>query len=154
MGWHIRKPTGSLARGAARPAPPAWSQIIAAASWTRSVNPSRLGSATAICLVALTTLTSAAGAQQWAPANGQVTRAIDGESIEVKLADRLEIVRYAGVSTPELHHPTRGIDFYRRAAMAENAKMVVDKRVLLTFDVEPRDRHGRLLAYVWAGNCS
>ena len=61
----------------------------------------RLGSAAAICLVALTALTSAAGAQQWAPANGQVTRAIDGESIEVKLADRLEIVRYAGVSTPE-----------------------------------------------------
>jgi micrococcal nuclease len=112
----------------------------------------RLGSAAAICLVALTALTSAAGAQQWTPANGQVTRAIDSESIEVKIGDRLEIVRYAGISTPELHHPTRGIDFYRRAAMAANAKMVVDKRVLLTFDVEPRDRHGRLLAYVWAGN--
>jgi micrococcal nuclease len=134
-----------------------------AASWTRSVSPMgshqvrigvmrRLGSAAAICLVALTALTSAAGAQQWTPANGQVTRAIDSESIEVKIGDRLEIVRYAGISTPELHHPTRGIDFYRRAAMAENAKMVVDKRVLLTFDVEPRDRHGRLLAYVWAGN--
>jgi micrococcal nuclease len=114
-------------------------------AWTRRL-------AVASGFLALAAVASPAGAQQWAPASGQVTRAIDGESIEVKLADRLEIVRYAGISTPELHHPTRGIDFYRRAAMAANAKIVADKRVLLTFDVEPRDRHGRLLAYVYAGN--
>ena len=81
MGWYVRKPTGLLARGVARPAPPASSQVIMAASWTRSVSPMgshqirigvmrRLGSAAAICLVALTALTSAAGAQQWTPANG------------------------------------------------------------------------------------
>jgi endonuclease YncB( thermonuclease family) len=62
-----------------------------------------------LCALALLATASVAAAQsQWAPTSAQVTRAIDGEAIEVKIGDRAEIVRYIGISTPEIQLPTRG----------------------------------------------
>ena len=84
--------------------------------------------------------------------NGQVTRVIDGEAIEVRIGDRLEIVRYIGVGTPEILHPSGGPDRYREAARAANARLVADKPLQLMFDMQVRDRAGRLLAYVYAGD--
>jgi len=43
---------------------------------------------------------------------GRVVSIVDGETIKVRIGDRTEPVRYIGVNTPELHHPTKG----RRAA--------------------------------------
>jgi hypothetical protein len=57
-----------------------------------------------LCALALLATASVAPAQsQWAGA--QVTRAIDGEAIEVKIGDRTEIVRYLGIGTPEISCP-------------------------------------------------
>ena len=106
-----------------------------------------------LCALALLATASVAAAQsQWTPTSAQVTRAIDGEAIEVKIGDRTEIVRYIGISTPEIQLPTRGAERSGEAAKATNARLATGKNVQLVFDVQRRDRFGRLLAYVFAGD--
>jgi micrococcal nuclease len=83
---------------------------------------------------------------------GSVIRVVDGDTIHVKLGDRVEKVRYIGVNTPELHHPSRGEEPGGWAAAEVNRRLVGGQRVRLERDVQSRDRHGRLLAYVWIGD--
>jgi micrococcal nuclease len=98
-------------------------------------------------LLLLPALVPAADAQ---PAlDGVVVRIVDGDTIVVRLPDRLEKVRYIGVDTPELHHPSKGEQPGGREAAEVNRVLVSGRRVRLELDVQPRDRHGRLLAYVW-----
>ena len=80
---------------------------------------------------------------------GAVVRIVDGDTIHVQLADRLEKVRYIGVNTPEVHHPLKGEEPGGRAAAAVNRDLVSGRHVRLELDVQSRDRYGRLLAYVW-----
>ena len=80
---------------------------------------------------------------------GLVERVIDGDTIKVRIGDGIETVRYIGVDTPETVHPTRGVEPYGKAASAFNRALVAGRRVRLEFDVERRDRYGRLLAYVY-----
>jgi micrococcal nuclease len=83
---------------------------------------------------------------------GYVTRVIDGNTIYVQLGDRIEKVRYIGINTPEIHHPTKGKQPYGDAAHLANARLVDGKWVHLVLDVQQRDSFGRLLAYVYLGN--
>ena len=83
---------------------------------------------------------------------GTVVRVVDGDTIYVKLSERVEKVRYIGVNTPETHHPTRGEEPGGREAAEMNRRLVAGQRVRLELDVRARDRHGRLLAYVWVGD--
>jgi len=83
---------------------------------------------------------------------GTVVRVVDGDTIHVKLWERVEKVRYIGVNTPEIHHPTRGEEPGGREAAEMNRRLVAGQRVRLELDVRARDRHGRLLAYVWVGD--
>jgi len=80
---------------------------------------------------------------------GAVVRIVDGDTIHVRVDGRLEKVRYIGVNTPEVHHPRKGEEPGGRAAAAVNRDLVTGRRVRLELDVQSRDRHGRLLAYVW-----
>jgi micrococcal nuclease len=82
---------------------------------------------------------------------GEVVRIVDGDTIHVRLTDRIEKVRYIGVNTPEVHHPTRGAEPGGREATSVNRSLVAGKHVRLELDVRERDRYGRLLAYVWVG---
>ena len=75
---------------------------------------------------------------------------MDGDTIYVRLASGVEKVRYIGIDTPELHHPTRGEEPGGREATAVNRRLLGDRPVRLETDVQLRDRYGRLLAYVWA----
>lgn len=77
---------------------------------------------------------------------GTVTDIVDGDTIKVDIGGKTETVRYIGVNTPE-----RGQPGYRRA-VEENRKLVGWKAVRLETDKQKRDRYGRLLCYVWAGN--
>ena len=72
----------------------------------------------------------------------RVTRVIDGDTFVVTGGER---VRLIGVDTPE-----RG-DCLSRAATALTRRLVGGRAVRLRFDVERRDRYGRLLAYVHRG---
>ena len=80
-----------------------------------------------------------------------VARIVDGDTIHVRIGGRMEKVRYIGVNTPEVHHPTKGAEPGGREASEQNRALVTGKRVRLELDVQERDRYGRLLAYVWVG---
>lgn len=75
-----------------------------------------------------------------------VTRVIDGDTIEVSINGKLEIVRYILIDAPEL-----GTLDGERAKRA-NQRLVDGQRVNLVSDKGDRDRYGRLLRYVYVGN--
>ena len=93
-----------------------------------------------------------AGSASAAPIDGIVVRVVDGDTIDVQLADRVEKVRYIGVNTPEIHHPIKGEEPGGREAAEVNRRLVAGRHVRLELDVRTRDRYGRLLAYVWLGD--
>ena len=81
---------------------------------------------------------------------GRVLKVVDGDTIHVQLAGSVrEKVRYIGVDTPETKDPRRPVQCFGRAASDFNARLVAGEPVRLERDVEPRDRYGRLLAYVF-----
>jgi len=106
----------------------------------------------AVSLAALAVAWSSRGGDA-APADrdrvGRVARIVDGDTIVVALAGRTERVRYIGIDTPESVKPDSPVQCYAHRAAVENARLVARQRVRLVLDVEPRDRFGRLLAYVY-----
>ena len=104
-----------------------------------------------VVLVALLLGAAPAGAEAPAAFDGVVVRVVDGDTVHVRLGDRVEKVRYIGVNTPEVHHPSKGEEPGGRAAHTVNRRLVEGKRVRLELDVQSRDRYGRLLAYMWVG---
>jgi micrococcal nuclease len=76
----------------------------------------------------------------------QVTRVIDGDTIEVDLNGVGYRVRYLGVNTPESDEPC-----YKDATDA-NRNLVGGKMVTLVRDRSNTDRFGRLLRYVYVGS--
>lgn len=97
----------------------------------------------------LVVLATAAWGATPATLEATVLRVVDGDTIVVSLGTRVERVRYIGVNTPEVHHPTRGEEPGGREASAVNRELVEGRTVRLELDVQERDRYRRLLAYVW-----
>jgi micrococcal nuclease len=86
-----------------------------------------------------------------ASAKAYVVRAIDGDTIEVRLDGELEDVRYIGVDTPETVKPDTPVQCFGERASHFDHHLVTHRRVRLVFGVERRDIYGRLLAYVYLG---
>jgi micrococcal nuclease len=84
-------------------------------------------------------------------AHARVVRAIDGDTIEVRLGDRREEVRYIGVDTPETVKPGTPVQCFGHRASAVNRRLTEGRMARLSFGVERRDAYGRLLAYVRVG---
>lgn len=84
-----------------------------------------------------------------ASATAYVTRAVDGDTVEVRLDGREEDVRYIGVDTPETVKPDTRVQCFGPQASRFNHALVEHRRVRLVFGVERRDVYGRLLAYVY-----
>lgn len=108
-------------------------------------------------LAGVASLLALVGAARPAHAQAQagpayVTRVVDGDTLYAELGGRLEAVRYLGVNTPRIEHPTYGAERYATIAREVNRRLVEGKWVRLVFEGSTRDRHGRLLAYVWSGN--
>lgn len=96
---------------------------------------------------------------------GWVERVVDGDTLVVRLGDgRRERVRLIGVDTPEVHRSVKlvrdaartggdqaAIQALGRQASAYTEQALRGRPVELELDVQVRDRHGRLLAYVWHG---
>jgi micrococcal nuclease len=101
--------------------------------------------------IVLATLLAMATAGAGQTLTATVVRVVDGDTIRVDLGGHTEKVRYIGMDTPEIHHPTRGEEPGGRAATAVNRRLVEGKTVRLELDVRQRDRYGRLLAYVYVG---
>ena len=103
-------------------------------------------------LLAFVFLAGAGTVAAQTPLEGTVIRVVDGDTVNVRLGERVEKVRYIGMNTPEVHHPTKGEEPGGREAAAVNRTLVEGRRVRLELDVQERDRYGRLLAYVWVGD--
>ena len=65
------------------------------------------------------------------------------------VAGRRERIRLIGVDTPETVDPDRPVQPYGKQASNFAKHMLTGRTVRIMGDVEPRDRYGRLLAYVW-----
>ena len=88
-----------------------------------------------------------------------VSRAIDGDTLKLSNGER---VRLIGIDTPEASNNPKtrrdsertGQDIKEIIAMGKEAsaftrKLVEGKQVRLEYDVQQRDKYGRLLAYVY-----
>ena len=73
-----------------------------------------------------------------------VIKHTDGDTFRVLFNGRDESVRFIGIDTPE-----RGDRFFDDASAFTARAAPLGTQVRLEFDVEERDRYGRLLAYVW-----
>jgi len=80
-----------------------------------------------------------------------VVRVVDGDTILVRLPNgATERVRYIGIDTPESVRPEQPVEPYGPEAANRNRELLRNAEVELEFDVQERDRYGRLLAYVFA----
>jgi micrococcal nuclease len=88
-----------------------------------------------------------------------VVRAVDGDTLKLENGER---VRLIGMDTPELHESAKLYRDARKSGQDAAAiqrlgkksadftkKLVEGKRVRLEFDVDKKDKYGRLLAYVY-----
>lgn len=86
-----------------------------------------------------------------APGGGRVERVVDGDTLKVRLdGGGRATVRLIGVDTPESVKPDSPVECFGREAAAFARRLLAGRRVRLVQDAEPRDRFGRLLAYVYA----
>ena len=106
-----------------------------------TANRESLSQAAVLVFVVAALLTSATLA---AGLVGTVREVIDGDTIVLHDGRK---VRYLGINAPENGQP------YAREATNFNRRLVSGLPVRLEFDQVREDRHGRLLAYVYATKC-
>jgi len=81
----------------------------------------------------------------------QVTKFVDGDTIQVDMNGTPERIRFIGVDTPETHKPNAPVQCYGPEASAYTKKQIGTQRVRLEADSlsTNRDRYKRLLRYVY-----
>ncbi len=80
----------------------------------------------------------------------QVIRVTDGDTILVMADGRQEKVRLIGADTPESVHRDKSRNVPEGKVASEwTRKLLSNRMVWLESDKEPRDRYGRMLAYVY-----
>jgi micrococcal nuclease len=81
--------------------------------------------------------------------NAKVVRVVDGDTVVVRYEGREERIRLIGVDTPETVHPNKPVEAYGEEAKEYTKKKLEEKDIQIEFDVQERDRYGRLLGYIW-----
>jgi micrococcal nuclease len=85
--------------------------------------------------------------------SASLVRVVDGDTIVVRMPGASEErLRYIGIDAPESVQPGEPVEYLGLEASTHNEDLLRSGSIRLSFDVEERDRHGRLLAYVWAGD--
>ena len=79
----------------------------------------------------------------------KVQRVVDGDTFVAGVNGRRERVRIIGVDTPESVDPNRPDEPFGEEASNFAKHHLNGQTVRMAGDVEPRDRYGRMLAYVW-----
>lgn len=109
----------------------------------------RMGVATGALLVGTACTSSPHPATRF---DAVVTRTVDGDTVKVRYSDgRTDTVRFIGVDTPETHKRGTPVQCYGPEAERFTRAQLAGRRVTLELDREPRDKYGRLLAYVLVG---
>jgi micrococcal nuclease len=75
-----------------------------------------------------------------------VERVVDGDTV---VLDGGEKVRLLGIDTPETVDPRRPVERFGKEASVFARSLLQGRRVRVETDVEPRDRYGRTLAYLY-----
>lgn len=79
-----------------------------------------------------------------------VIRVIDGDTFVVDLDGTEERVRLIGVDAPESVHPDQSKNVPEgKTASAYMNDLLAGKKIALEFDIQERDKYGRLLAYAY-----
>lgn len=80
----------------------------------------------------------------------QVTKVVDGDTIEVILSGKKEKIRLIGVNTPETVDPRKPVECFGKEASAKTHELLDNATVVLESDQSQgnRDRYDRLLRYV------
>lgn len=81
----------------------------------------------------------------------EVARVVDGDTLVLNTPEK-DYVRLIGADTPETVKPQSPVEPWGPEATAFTKNFVRDGTVRLQFDGRRRDKHGRLLAYVWVGD--
>jgi micrococcal nuclease len=79
----------------------------------------------------------------------KVVRVTDGDTFVATVNGRRERIRVIGVDTPESVAPNQPVEPYGKEASDFAEHYLDGETVRLAGDAEPRDRYGRMLAYVW-----
>lgn len=91
-------------------------------------------------------------AAQAAQSPATVVRVVDGDTVDVQLADgSTERLRLIGIDTPEVVDPRKPVQCFGREASAHAHELLDGQAVGIELDPSQGDRdiYGRLLAYVW-----
>jgi micrococcal nuclease len=80
----------------------------------------------------------------------RVARVVDGDTLV--LADPAERVRLIGANAPESVKPNWPVEPYGPEAAAFTREFLAGGQIRLEFDGSPRDKYGRILAYVYVGD--
>lgn len=79
-----------------------------------------------------------------------VLRVVDGDTIIAKVNGKIEKIRLIGIDTPESVHPDKSRNTEAGIVASNFTKSeLLNKDIYLEFDVQQRDKYGRLLAYVY-----
>ena len=80
----------------------------------------------------------------------KVSRVVDGDTIKIKYNDKNETIRLIGIDTPESVHADSNKNIEEGQIASDYTQDRLEgKEIKLEFDVQPRDKYGRLLAYVY-----
>ena len=84
----------------------------------------------------------------------QVVNVIDGDTIQVKIGNKVETVRLLGINTPEVENPYRHQECFGPEASKETKELLTGKEVYLLPDPQApnRGKYNRLLRYVFLPN--
>jgi micrococcal nuclease len=117
----------------------------------RSRRPQGLALA-ALCLVAACSRVAERGPPTVGGVVVPVTRVVDGDTIHVTYQGHDDKVRLIGVDTPEVSWYGGQEGCFGAEAGRYTRSRLTGESVRLAFDVQLRDRYGRLLAYVHLGD--
>ena len=79
-----------------------------------------------------------------------VEHVTDGDTVDLAFPGGTERVRLLGIDTPETVKPDTPVQCFGPEASARTKELLpAGTAVVIQRDEEPRDRYGRLLAYVW-----
>ena len=83
-----------------------------------------------------------------------VAEVIDGDTIQVNINGKMELVRFIGINTPEVNNEYRQEECFGPEASKETKKLLSGKKVYLLPDpqVPDRGKYNRLLRYVFLPN--